>query len=478
MCVLTVRTIVGIGVGFAVVAIALGFSVSATSAQQVPGSRSQITLSFAPVVKAVAPAVVNIYTKRVVQSRRIPSVFDDPFFRRFFGDAMPNFRRPPREQNSLGSGVIVRSDGLVVTNAHVIDKADEIRVVLSDKREFDATLVTLDKQTDLALLRIDAAGQGLPTLSFGDPDRLEVGDLVLAIGNPFGVGQTVTSGIVSALARTNVGISDFGFFIQTDAAINPGNSGGALVGMDGRLLGVNTAIFSKSGGSIGIGFAIPVNMVRAVVASADRGGRIVRPWIGAATQPVTNDIAQSIGLARPAGVMINDLYPGGPADRAGIQVGDVVMAIGGYPIEDEGGLKFRLATLEVNSTETITVLRGDRRLNLNLGLIAPPENPQRDERTIEGSNPFGGSVVANISPALAAEISLDEPTAQGVVVMRVRRRGPAARVGIRPGDIVLSIDGQSIRDTRALVREMERTRSRWSVKIRRNGEVETINVRS
>ena len=450
---------------------------AAAQTEAIPGSRTQINLSFAPIVKQVAPAVVNIYTTRVVESRRIPSVFDDPFFQRFFGDSFPGFQAPRREQNALGSGVIVRSDGLVVTNAHVIDGADQIRAVLADKREFDATVLTLDKQTDLALLRIDSGTEPLPTVAFGDPDSLEVGDLVLAIGNPFGVGQTVTSGIVSGLARTNVGISDFGFFIQTDAAINPGNSGGALVGLDGRLLGVNTAIFSKSGGSIGIGFAIPVNMVRAVVASADRGGRIIRPWIGLATQAVTNDIAQSIGLDRPTGVLVNGLYPNGPAERAGLRVGDVIVALGGYPIEDEGSLKFRLATMAVENTETLTVLRGSRQLVLSVKLIAPPEIPPRDERTIEGTNPFGGTVVANLSPALVSEYQLPGDTEQGVVVLRVRRRSPAARVGIRPGDVVLSVDGATIDSARALEQDMAQPRSRWTIRLRRNGEVETINVR-
>ena len=264
----------------------------------VPSSREQITLSFAPLVKQVEPAVVNIYTRAVVQQRTSP-LFNDPFFRQFFGDALG--QPSQRTQNSLGSGVIVRSDGLVVTNVHVIEGAQEIKVVLSDGREFSATLVTSDDQSDLALLKVDPEGAALPVLPLGDSDALEVGDLVLAIGNPFGVGQTVTSGIVSALARTRVGISDYGFFIQTDAAINPGNSGGALVTMDGKLAGINTAIVSRSGGSVGIGFAIPANMVKSVIDAAGNGGRIVRPWIGATGQPVTAELAQGFGLAKPGG---------------------------------------------------------------------------------------------------------------------------------------------------------------------------------
>ena len=255
----------------------------ASAGKALPTSRGEVELSFAPLVKTAAPAVVNIYTRKVVRTRRLAPLFDDPFFRRFFGDkfGFGNGRPRQRIQNSLGSGVIVAGEGIVVTNRHVIEGADQITVVLADRREFDATIVGSDDRTDLAVLRIDAGVDSLPSLDLRDSDTLEVGDLVLAIGNPFGVGQTVTSGIVSALARTQVGISDLNFFIQTDAAINPGNSGGALVTMDGKLAGINSAIFSKSGGSHGIGFAIPANMVRSVVAGLAEGRRLVRPWLGA-----------------------------------------------------------------------------------------------------------------------------------------------------------------------------------------------------
>ncbi len=231
-------------------------------------------LSFAPVVKTTAPAVVNVYSKTLAAQDTQLGLFNDPFFRQFFGDR-GNFRRPRKQvENSLGSGVIVDSSGLIVTNNHVIRGGTDIRVVLADKREFEAKLLLADERSDLAVLKIEVGEEELAALSFGDSDNLEVGDLVLAIGNPFGVGQTVTSGIVSALARTQVGISDYQFFIQTDAAINPGNSGGALVNMAGELVGINTAIFSRSGGSIGIGFSIPSNMVRTVVQSAESGTKI------------------------------------------------------------------------------------------------------------------------------------------------------------------------------------------------------------
>src|SRR6516165_2653128 len=262
-------------------------------AQPVPQSREQLQLSFAPVVKKTAPAVVNVFSRRTIKTAGSP-FFDDPLCRRFFGENSP-FRGPSeRVQRSLGSGVLVAADGTIVTNHHVIKDADEVTVVLADRREFEAKILRSDERVDLAILKIDASGERLP--------ELEVGDIVLAIGNPFGVGQTVTSGIVSALARTGVGVSDFRFFIQTDAAINPGNSGGALVSLDGKLVGINTAIYSRSGGSIGIGFAIPSLMVRTVLAGGP-SGRIVRPWIGASGQPVTSEIAASLGLPRPMGVL-------------------------------------------------------------------------------------------------------------------------------------------------------------------------------
>ena len=290
----------------------VGAAPDALSEKRLPTSQAEIHLSFAPLVRKAAPAVVNIFTKKTVRSRSFSPLFDDPFFRRFFGE---NFQFGPRQrrkvQNSLGSGVIVKSDGTIVTNHHVITGADEITVVLSDRTEFDAKILGSDERTDLAILKINPDGRKLPFLPFRDSDDLEVGDLVLAIGNPFGVGQTVTSGIVSALARTQVGINDLNFFIQTDAAINPGNSGGALITLDSKLVGVNSAIYSKGGGSVGIGFAIPANMVRSVLSGITTTGRIVRPWIGAEGQMVTQDIALSMGLRRPSGVLISSIFPKG-----------------------------------------------------------------------------------------------------------------------------------------------------------------------
>src|SRR5689334_7273339 len=290
---------------------------------------SELRLSYAPVVQHVAPAVVNVYAAKVVQNRN--PLLDDPIFRRFFG--VPG-GGGNQLQRSLGSGVIIDPAGLVVTNNHVIEGADEVKVSVADKREFEATLVLKDARTDLAVLRIKDGHERFPILDFADSDAVQVGDVVLAIGNPFGVGQTVTHGIVSALARTQVGISDYRFFIQTDAAINPGNSGGALVDMTGRLIGINTAIYSRSGGSQGIGFAIPANMVRVVVASARGGsGAVKRPWLGAKLQTITPEIAENLGLPRPSGALVASLTPTSPATRAGLKPGDVIVSIDGQPVD-------------------------------------------------------------------------------------------------------------------------------------------------
>src|SRR3984957_16233017 len=285
-----------------------------------PASMGQVQLTFAPVVKRVALAVVNVYSKSVVQAQTNP-FFNDPLFSQLFGT--PEMRQ--RVQQSLGSGVIVRGDGLIVTNNHVVEGGSEITVALSDKREFKAKVLLADPRTDLAVLKIDTHGENLPVVPFANSDAVQVGDLVLAIGDPFNVGQTVTMGIVSALARTQVSASDYQFFIQTDAAINPGNSGGALVTTDGKLAGINTAIYSRSGGSIGIGFAIPANLVRRVVEGVEGGLKSGAPasvqlaWVGASGQPVTSEIATTLGLARPGGVLIKEVYPGGPLGKAGIK---------------------------------------------------------------------------------------------------------------------------------------------------------------
>ena len=453
----------------AVLALAAAGSAPAAAEKRLPAGREDMQLSFAPLVKRAAPAVVNIYARRVVKSSPVSPFFNDPFFRRFFGEDFSFGRPRERVQNSLGSGVVVRGDGLVVTNHHVIKDASEITVVFADRREFDAKLVGSDERTDLAVLRIDPGEQKLPWLRMRDSDDLEVGDLVLAIGNPFGVGQTVTGGIVSALARNAAGVSDFGFFIQTDAAINPGNSGGALVSLDGRLVGINTAIYSRGGGSIGIGFAIPSNMVAMVVDSVDRTGRVVRPWIGARTQDVTAAIAASLGRARPEGVIVRQVFPGGPTDRAGLRVGDVILAVNGRRIDDRAGLFFRVATLRLGSRAELTVLRQGREHRLRFDVATAPEIPPRNVTALDGRHPFSGAAMADLSPALAEELKI-EAHERGVVVMEARPGSTARRLGFRRGDVVLKVNGREPRSVAGLKRLLESAGDRWRVSVLRDGK--------
>ncbi|MCH8237800.1 MAG: Do family serine endopeptidase [Proteobacteria bacterium] len=427
-------------------------------------------LSFSPLVKKSAPAVVNIYASKVVRQRQSLPLFDDPFFRRFFGGEF-GFGRPRKQvQNSLGSGVIVRPDGLIVTNMHVIEGAEKIKVVLADRREFSAKIVVTDDRTDLAILQVDTGGELLPVLALRDSDELEVGDLVLAIGNPFGVGQTVTSGIVSALARTRVTSSDLNFFIQTDAAINPGNSGGALVTMDGKLAGVNTAIFSKSGGSLGIGFAIPSNMVRAVITGITKDGRLVRPWLGASGQGVSQDIATSLGMARPTGVLINLVYKGGAADKAGLRTGDVVLAVNGHEVNDPKGLRFRIATLPIGDMVVLRVWRRNATQALKLLLSLPPEDPPRELTVLAGRQPLSGATIANMSPALADELGFD-PFAKGIVVVNLERGSAANRLGFRIGDLVRAVNGQEVPTVADLKAFLRGTAERWRINIERDGKL-------
>jgi serine protease Do len=442
---------------------------------RLPESHAEMALSFAPVVKSTAPAVVNVFSKRAVQQQRRSSLFDDPFFKRFFGDRFGGSLRRERMESSLGSGVIVSEDGLIVTNHHVINGATEIKVVLSDRREFSAELVVDDERTDLAVLRVDTEGASLPTIPLRDSDDVEVGDLVLAIGNPFGVGQTVTSGIVSALARTQVGIGDFSFFIQTDAAINPGNSGGALVTMDGQLLGINTAIYSRGGGSVGIGFAIPANMVRTVIDSAKHGGVLVRAWTGITGQALTTDLATGFGLDRPGGVVVNNLYRGGPADRAGLKQGDVILSVDGQEIENYESLRFRVATHNIGDEVPIQVWRAKRRMEVKLPIEAAPESPPREVVRLRGPHPLSGAQVANLSPALAEE--LDIPGAwSGVIITKIARASPAQRVRLRPGDILLAVNEHRISEVADIDGAVGSSKERWRISFRRAGQVRTMDI--
>jgi Do/DeqQ family serine protease len=453
----------------------LAVSASAQQQRVVPESQAAMKQSFAPVVKRAAPAVVNVYVRHKVQQRVSP-IFDDPFFGRLFGERFGIPRE--RIQNSLGSGVLVSKDGLVVTAHHVIQGGDqaEIKVALADGREYAAELILKDAQTDLAVLRLDAKGVEFPSISFADSDELEVGDLVLAIGDPFGVGQTVTSGIVSALARTKVNITDYQFFIQTDAAINPGNSGGALVDMDGLLVGINTAIFSKSGGSHGIGFAIPSNMVRLVVNSALKGGKVHRPWFGASLQQVTPDLADTLGLAVPSGALITNLHAKGPAARAGLRAGDVVTNVDDKPVQDPQAFEYRFATKGVGGQAKLGILRKGEQITTTITLLAPIEEPPRDARALTGHHPLSGAKVANLSPAVAQELGLHDDGKVGVVVTEVEERSTAARLGIKRGDIVVGINDEKIDSVAHLVVTLELAGRGWRLAVERGGKLFNLAI--
>jgi Do/DeqQ family serine protease len=464
------------GIAAALAGVALVLLIAPAGAQRaVPESAAAVKQSFAPVVKRVAPAVVNVYVRHRVEQMVSP-FFDDPFFGRLFGERFGIPRE--RIQNSLGSGVLVSTDGVVVTNNHVIQGSGEaeITVALADGREFPAKLILKDEQSDLAVLRLDAKGVEFPSIEFSDSDSLQVGDLVLAIGDPFGVGQTVTSGIVSALARTQVGISDYQFFIQTDAAINPGNSGGALVDMDGRLAGINTAIFSKSGGSHGIGFAIPSNMVRIVVQSALEGGTVQRPWFGASLQALTPDIADSLGLEAPTGALVAKVHAQGPAARAGLRAGDVVVSVDDKPVQNPQGFQYRFVTKGIGGATELGVLRKGQKMRATITLIAPVEDPPRDARELEGRHPLTGCKVANISPAVAQEVGIDDDAREGVVVLDVKEKTPAARLGVKRGDIVVGINNEKVKSVAQLVSALAAADGGWRLSVERGGKVFNLAI--
>jgi serine protease Do len=429
----------------------------------------QVQLTFAPVVKRVAPAVVNVYAKSVTQVQVNP-LFNDPLFQQFFG-ASPEMRQ--RVQQSLGSGVIVRPDGIIITNNHVVQGGNEITVALSDKREFKAKVLEADPRTDLAVLKIDTKGEQLPVVPFADSDRVQVGDLVLAIGNPFGVGQTVTMGIVSALARTQVSASDYQFFIQTDAAINPGNSGGALVTTDGKLAGINTAIYSRSGGNIGIGFAIPANLARRVVEGVEGGQGVKLAWIGASGQAVTSDIAGSLGLPKPGGVLIKDVYPSGPLANAGIKSGEVVASVNGEEVDDMQSLNYRIATHRAGEVVKLHVESGKTAHDANVTLALPPEDPPRDAQTVSGRNPLGGAKVENLSPAAAVDLQMDL-LAKGVVITGVAANSYAESQGFQAGDIVRSVNGVTIFRVSDLAKPL--AAAEWNMVIERGGQRVSLSL--
>jgi Do/DeqQ family serine protease len=444
------------------------WGVAPASAQQlspvprgVPTDAAAMRLSFAPIVRRAAPAVINVYSKRLVRQQI------DPFWGIFGASG-------EHTEQSLGSGSIVRADGVVLTNHHNIAGAQEIMVVTSDRREWPATVLIDDARADLAVLKIDTRGEKLPIIPIDDTEQPQVGDLVLAIGDPFGVGQTVTNGIVSALARSGVGISNYSSFIQTDAAINPGNSGGPLVDMSGNLIGVNTAIISASGASAGVGFAIPAATARQVVNAALGGGHsVTRPWLGVKTQALTGEMARSLGLEAPRGVVVTEVWPGGPAARAGLAQGDVIVSVNGQEVDDEAGLNYRVGALGPGAETTLVMRRnGAPARTLQAKVEAPPSQPAPDSLTVTGRNPIAGATAINLSPAAALDSGADPFAGHGVMVAKVEG-GFAQTLGLQPGDFIRQINGRAINTTADLAAAVKTPAGAWTLTIERGGRTIT-----
>lgn len=406
--------------------------------------------AFVAISKAVTPAVVNISAKRY--ARKQDDASDFPFegsLRRFFGGKFE--RKAPQHERrgeGMGSGVIIASDGLIVTNNHVIEDADEIIVVLSDKREFKGIVVGTDPKSDLAVIRIKT--KGLPTIPWGDSSKTQVGEYILAIGNPFGLTQTVTMGIISAVGRANIGLTDYEDFIQTDAAINPGNSGGAMVNIQGELIGINTAIFTRSGGYMGIGFAVPSDMVRSIVAKLVKSGKVVRGWLGVAIQDVTPQIATSFGLSEARGALVSEVMADSPAEKAGFQAGDVILSFGGEAVGNTNKLRHIVAKALAGDHLNVDVIRESKKIVLTVKIEVQPQNlfakRSRSPHVVQPklSAALAGVTVSELSPELAEQLTLDVGLS-GVVILKVDPGSNAKTAGLRKSDLILEINRKDIR---------------------------------
>ena len=443
----------GVVAGLALLLIGVLFapgSYAAESRQNAMQSLFQLSTGVAEVAKAVTPAVVNISSTRVIKQKgqTVPSpFFNDPFFKQFFGDQFFQRQLPPRErrEQSLGSGVLVSSNGYIVTNNHVVEHATEIKVLMSDRREYVGKLIGTDPKTDVAVIKVE--GTTFPYVPWGDSDRLNVGEYAIAVGNPFGLNQTVTMGIISAVGRANVGIADYEDFIQTDAAINPGNSGGALVNVKGELIGINTAIFSQSGGYMGIGFAIPSNMVRTVMDSLIKSGKVVRGWLGVSVQEITPELASQFGLKESKGVLVTETEAGGPAAKGGLVRGDVVVAFDGKAVSDSAHLRNQVAATKVGKKVQVTVVRNGKEIALEVVIVELPTvkvAKAKDGRDV-GGNVLESLDVEDITSRMRREMNLPAEI-KGVLISDVKPETAAESAGLQEGDIIEEVNRQPVRN--------------------------------
>jgi len=435
-----------------------------------PGKGKQVNL--ADIAERSLPGVVNIASTRVIARPRIPLPFDDPFFRRFFGEPGQGGRgerAPDLRERSLGSGVLISRDGLVLTNSHVVEGTSDIRVTLSDRREVKAKVVGTDPKSDVAVLRLEAKVSDLKIIPFGNSDQIRLGDVVLAIGDPFGVGQTVTMGIISAKGRANMGIVDYEDFIQTDAAINPGNSGGALVNMRGELIGIPTAILSRTGGYQGIGFAIPSNMVRPIVDSLLKYGKVVRGWLGLAIQDLNPDLAQAMGLKEREGVLVSDVTAGSPAARAGVQRGDLVLAVNGARVETSAQLRLLVASQRPGTQVRLELSRRGRRVSMTATLGQMPASaaggPQQEER----QGLLGGLRVRALDPSLREKLGVPPGIKGGVVVEGLEAGSAAASSGLRPGDVIVELNQHAVASVPEFTRLYKQAGDKIALLVLRDG---------
>jgi serine protease Do len=399
--------------------------------------------AFSEIASSVSPSVVNISTTKVVRRDAEP-FSEDPFFELF--NPFRDFKMPKKwKEQSLGSGVIVSADGYIITNNHVVEQSDEIRVTLFDKRSFKAKLIGADSKTDVAIVKIEA--DNLNAMKWGDSDKLQVGEFVLAIGNPYGLSHTVTMGIISAVGRANVGIADYEDFIQTDAAINPGNSGGPLVDIKGELIGINTAIFSRSGGYQGIGFAVPSNMARLVMDQLVQKGKITRGWLGVTIQELTPELSQKFGIKNSKGALVGDIAKGSPAEKAGLKRGDVILEFNGKNVQDVGNLRNMVAQSKVGSEVPVLIRRGDKEYSVKVTIA---ELPKEIAESVPGSAPdespaegLSGLRVIELSREIARQLGLSRDE-KGVVVVRVDPGSAAEEAGIRKGDVIQEVDKKKV----------------------------------